>query len=297
MRTKKDLIYFWVAMVAALSLVQITSCTPPGPPCGDLVVNSVMMTDRTGNNFHYSVEFKNVGAGSVLIDGNGGGPYFQTYLSTDAVLDNLDPAVSGYVLSQGPSPSLASGETLSRIGFYGTPNPISINDYPYLIVVLHTTANTNDCNQSNNTFATRWYDPSCGDLTINSVVMTDRTGNNFHYSVEFKNTGIGSILIDGGAGGPYFQTYLSSNAVLDNLDPPVSGYVLSQGPSPIFSSGQTFSRIGFYGTPNPLPIDNYPYLIVVLHTSNNTNDCNQSDNVFITQWTTPLAICTNCLAQ
>lgn len=153
MRTKKILSY-WLA-IASVSFILISSCTTP-PSCGDLTINRIIITSRTGNNFNYDIEFINNGPGSVFINGNtstdlANCPSFQTYLSTNSVLDNLDPPAGGSVLSQGPSPTLLSGQTYtSSFGYHAT-NPLPIDSYPYLIVVLHTFANTNDCNQNNNT--------------------------------------------------------------------------------------------------------------------------------------------------
>ena len=285
----------WTMLVITMGSLMVTSCLPP-PPCGDLVISRVTMTARTGNSFNYDIEFKNTGAGSVFIDGdtqNHGStvPYFQSYLSTDAVLDNLDKPAGGSVITQGPSYTLLTNDT--HLNHFGASlaSPLLIDNYPYFIVVLHTFSGSNDCDQTDNTIVYRWVDATCGDLIINRIAVTSRATNSFNYDIEFKNIGAASVFIDGDTQNhnstvPYFQSYLSTDAVLDNLDKPAGGSVITQGPSYTLLTNDTHLNHFGAGLTSPLLIDNYPYFIVVLHTFTGSNDCNQTDNTYVLNWST-----------
>jgi hypothetical protein len=140
---------FLLALVTVI--FSLSSCQDPNP-CGDLIVSKVTITQINGNYFEYDIEFKNIGAGTVSIDGNNTHPNipgFQAYLSTNITLDNQDVAAGGNTVAGGPSFTLTTGQTYVRAAKYNPTNPVTITNYPYLILVI-TAPGSNDCNTTNN---------------------------------------------------------------------------------------------------------------------------------------------------
>jgi hypothetical protein len=126
--------------------------------------------------------------------------------------------------------------------------------------------------------------PPCADLIISSISVPPYiTGNTFDYSITFQNIGTGSTYIDGNnthVNIPGYQAYRSTNSVLDPSDPPAGGNTIAGGPSFTLDPGATYVRSARYNPSTPLPLAQYPYLIVVVRPGT-AQDCNANNNTFV----------------
>jgi hypothetical protein len=128
--------------------------------CGDLIISDITITDiLPGNHFNYKITFKNIGQGTVYLEGNQTLPAgsFYAYLSKDTMLNvNVDePAASGTNTISTPSRYLYSGETHVVYTYYHPSNPVNISEYQYLFIVAKPQASSNDCVSTNNTTMTK----------------------------------------------------------------------------------------------------------------------------------------------
>lgn len=223
------------------------------PSFADLVVTNITITNITGNNIAYNYTISNNGGSILYLDRF----YFQAYVSQNSVYDATDVPAGGSIFGSAPL-TLAPGATFT--GSWSTDPGVNIETYPYLIFDVRLSSGQihPQVSLTNDRFIK--YLP----YSFTDLVVTDITLNTFNptSSVNFTYT-----VANGGQTALqlnqfYFQTYLSTDNVYDNLDKPAGGSVFPT--SATLATGNTYS--GSWTSSAGVSIPGYPYLIFIVKT-------------------------------
>jgi hypothetical protein len=204
------------------------------PPRPDLAVsNAVVGAIAVRQNGAYSVPvaFTVTNTGGVAALPNW---YDLAYLSSDAVLDNADQNLSGYNLH---STALAPGASYTVSTTFSTTTTTAPGDYTLFIkadgrgAVLGVGTNTDtglvaEGNEANNVQALALTLPGKPDLVVSNIgtgtIIKNANGSrSIPVTYTVTNAGGAAALANW-----YDLAYLSSDAVLDNADQNLAGYIL-----------------------------------------------------------------------
>ncbi|MDB5255608.1 MAG: hypothetical protein JWM14_303 [Chitinophagaceae bacterium] len=219
----------------------------------DLVVSDITVTNITGNNVAYTYTISNNGASTLYLDRF----YFQAYVSQNSVYDGTDVPAGGSIFGNAPL-TLAPGATFT--GSWSDDPGVSIEIYPYLIFdVRLLSGQVHPQISLTNDRYVKYLPYSFTDLVVTNIAtntFNPTTSVNFTYTVS--NGGQTALQLNQF----YFQTYLSTNNVYDNLDKPAGGSVFPT--NTILATGSTYS--GSWTSSAGVSIQSYPYLIFIVKT-------------------------------
>jgi hypothetical protein len=223
------------------------------PSFADLVVSNITVTNITGNNVAYNYTISNNGASTLYLDRF----YFQAYVSQNSVYDAGDVPAGGSIFGTAPL-TLAPGATFT--GSWSNDPGVDIETYPYLIFDVRLLSGQVHPQQSlTNDRYVKYLPYSFTDLVVTNITsntLNPTSSVNFTYTVA--NGGQTTLQLNQF----YFQTYLSTNNVYDNLDKPAGGSVFPT--SAALATGDTYS--GSWTSSAGVNIQSYPYLIFIVKT-------------------------------
>jgi Concanavalin A-like lectin/glucanases superfamily len=244
------------------------------PSCkfADAVVSKITITSVDGNIFKYKFVVANIGGSTLFLNRM----YFQTYISTDAVLDPSDPVAGGSIFGD-TAPALTYGQTYTQSWYYNPTVPENLTKYHYVIVQLLVRPKFTmpECFTANNIGV---EDIGCNlaEAIISNINITNvsATANTFDYTFTVTNTGWGTLYLDR----MLFQTYVSKDAVLGAGDKPAGGSIFDSA-VPALAKGESYSQNWYYHPTTPEDLTEYKYLIIQLSVWNGTMpECSTDNN-------------------
>jgi len=242
------------------------------PSFADLAVTNIAVNSINGNSVDFSFTITNLGSTVLYLDRF----YFQTYVSQNSLYDAADSPAGVAVFS---SSVLTLNPGASYTGSWTSNASVSLAAYPYLMFDVRLLSGQVHPQVSlTNDRYVKYLPFSFTDLAVNSIVtntFNPTTSVNFTYTVS--NNGQTDLNLNQF----YFQTYLSTNAVYDNLDKPAGGSVFPA--NVVLSTNQTYS--GSWTSSAGVNIQSYPYLIFIVKTVYGTlvHEASYSNNQYIKQ--------------
>lgn len=121
----------------------------------DLIVKSLVVTEKTSTSIAYEYTIKNIGNGAANMDGKTANwnLAIQAYLSTDSSFDNSDLPAGGTILGTSLG-YLEINEELS--GSFGCGFTKDVSQYSYLLLKIDQTNIVSESNEENNIFSCKF---------------------------------------------------------------------------------------------------------------------------------------------
>jgi hypothetical protein len=240
------------------------------PSFADLVVSDITINNITGNLMDYTYTILNNGASTLYLDRF----YFQAYVSQNSLLDGADVPAGGSIFGIAPL-TLAPGATFT--GNWSDDPGVSLQTYPYLIFdVRLLSGEVHPQISLTNDRYVKYLPYSFTDLVVTNIstdLFHPSTSVGFTYTVS--NAGQTALHLDQF----YFQTYLSTDNVYDNLDKPAGGSIFPT--SAVLATNDTYS--GSWTSSAGVNISSYPYLIYIVKTAYGqvVNEVSTANNQFV----------------